>query len=60
MIAGLMDRLRAILILVVLVGIVVLDSVSKIVSMCIDGFGAVILVALVWPLIKTKSSAAKP
>ncbi|QOC58021.1 hypothetical protein phiK7B1_166c [Pseudomonas phage phiK7B1] len=46
------------MIILVVFGIVVLDSVSRIISMCVDGFLALILVALVWPLLK-KSSAAK-
>lgn len=52
--AELVERLRAFLILGVLLGIVLLDSVSRFISMCMDGFLALILVALVWPMIKRK------
>jgi hypothetical protein len=52
------SRLRAILILILLFGIVVVDSVSRIISMCADGFLAVLLFLLIWPLIK-KASPAK-
>jgi hypothetical protein len=51
-------RLRAILILILLFGVVLIDSVSRIISMCADGFLAVLIFVLIWPLIK-KSSAAK-
>lgn len=49
------DRLRAVMIIAVVIGIVLLDSVSRIISMCVDGFLAVILVLLVWPLLKKKA-----
>jgi hypothetical protein len=58
-VTALIGRLRAVMIIGVLVGIVLLDSVSRIISMCVDGFLAVVLVALVWPMLKKKSSAAK-
>lgn len=50
-------RLRAILIMVLLAGIVLIDSVSRIISMCADGFLAVLLLVLVWPLIKSRTEA---
>lgn len=49
-------RLRAILIMVLLAGIVLIDSVSRIISMCADGFLAVLLFVLIWPLVKSKPS----
>lgn len=48
------DRIRAILIVAALVGIVLIDSVSRIISMCADGFLAVIIVVLVLPMLKKK------
>lgn len=51
-------RLRAALILILLLGVVLLDSASRIVSMCEDGFLAALILVLIWPLLK-KSSAAK-
>lgn len=50
----LVGRLRALLILAALFGIVLLDSVSRIISMCVDGFLALVVVALVWPMLKSK------
>lgn len=51
---GLKERLRAFLILAALIGIVLVDSASKIISICADGFIALIVLALVWPMIKAK------
>lgn len=48
------ERLRALLILLLLIGVVVIDSVSRIISMCADGFLAVLIFLLVWPLIKKR------
>jgi hypothetical protein len=48
------ERLRAFLIVVLLIGVVVIDSVSRIISMCADGFLAVLILLLIWPLIKSK------
>jgi hypothetical protein len=45
-------RLRALLIIALLVGVVLIDSVSRIISMCADGFLAVLILLLIWPLIK--------
>lgn len=59
LISWLGDRLRAILIMSLLVGVVLLDSVSRIMSMCVDGFLAVIILVLIWPLIKSKKTTAK-
>lgn len=53
--AAIIDRLRAVMITLVIFGIVLLDSVSRIISMCVDGFLAVILIALVWPMLKKKA-----
>lgn len=47
-------RLRAALIMALLVGIVLIDSVSRIISMCADGFLIVLLMLLIWPMIKSK------
>jgi len=46
------ERLRAFLIVVLLIGVVVIDSVSRVISMCADGFLAVLILLLVWPLIR--------
>jgi hypothetical protein len=46
------ERLRAFLIVALLIGVVVIDSVSRIISMCADGFLAVLIFLLIWPLIK--------
>lgn len=48
------ERLRAFLIIVMLIGVVLVDSASRIISMCADGFLAVLILLLVWPLIKSK------
>lgn len=48
------NRLRAILLICALVGIVLIDSVSRIISMCADGFLAIVILALIWPMIKKK------
>lgn len=52
-------RLRAILIVLALFGVVVIDSVSRVISLCADGFLALIVVALVWPLLKSQKSAER-
>lgn len=51
-------RLRAILIMALLLGVVAIDSVSRIISMCADGFLAVLIFLLIWPLIKSKEPPA--
>lgn len=48
------NRLRAVLVLALLIGVVLIDSVSRIISMCADGFLAVLILVLIWPLIKSK------
>lgn len=48
----LVKRLRALLIVALLIGVVLIDSVSRIISMCADGFLAVLILLLIWPLIK--------
>ncbi|MGI4841067.1 MAG: DUF3927 family protein [Janthinobacterium lividum] len=48
------NRLRAFLILALLIGAVLIDSVSRVISMCADGFLAVLIFLLVWPLIKKR------
>lgn len=48
------NRLRSFLVLALLIGIVLIDSVSRIISMCADGFLAVLILLLIWPLIKSK------
>ena len=50
----LVSRLRALLIVVLLAGVVLIDSVSRVISMCADGFLAVLILLLVWPLIKQR------
>lgn len=49
-------RLRAFLLFALCAGLVLLDSVSRIISMCVDGFLAVCILALVWPMIRSKDS----
>lgn len=58
MVAELGGRIRAILIIAALMGVVLIDSVSKIISICADGFLATIVLVLIWPLIKTKKEHA--
>jgi hypothetical protein len=48
------ERLRAFLIVCLLIGVVLIDSVSRVISMCADGFLAVLILLLVWPLLKSK------
>lgn len=48
------NRLRAFLILALLFGVVVIDSVSRVISMCADGFLAVLIFLLIWPLIRSR------
>lgn len=48
------NRLRAFLVVALLVGVVLIDSVSRIISMCADGFLAVLILLLIWPLIKKR------
>jgi hypothetical protein len=48
------NRLRAFLVVALLIGVVLIDSVSRIISMCTDGFLAALILLLVWPLIKSK------
>lgn len=50
----LVKRLRAFLIISLLIGVVLIDSVSRIISMCADGFLAVLILLLIWPLIKQR------
>ena len=52
-------RLRAIFIMILLLGVVLIDSVSRVISMCADGFLAVLILVLIWPLIKSKPSTEK-
>ncbi|WP_330216293.1 DUF3927 family protein [Pseudomonas sp. AM8] len=49
-----MKRLRALLIVALLIGVVLIDSMSRIISMCADGFLAVLILLLIWPLIKQR------
>lgn len=53
------SRLRAILIVLALFGVVLIDSVSRVISLCADGFLALIIVALIWPMLKSKNRAEK-
>lgn len=48
------SRLRAALIVGLLLGTVLIDSVSRVISMCADGFIAMLIFLLIWPLIKTR------
>ncbi|NMY78496.1 DUF3927 family protein [Pseudomonas rhodesiae] len=50
----LVKSLRAFLIVALLIGVVLIDSVSRIISMCADGFLAVLILLLIWPLIKNR------
>lgn len=47
------ERLRAFLILDLLFGVVVIYLVSRVISMCADGFLAVLIFLLIWPLIRS-------
>jgi hypothetical protein len=49
-----LNRLRAFLIVALLFGVVLIDSVSRIISMCADGFIAVLILLLIWPVIKKR------
>lgn len=40
--------------MILLLGVVLIDSVSRIISMCADGFLVLLIVALVWPMLKKK------
>lgn len=51
------SRLRAILILILLAGVVLIDSASRIISMCADGFLAMLVLVLVLPMIKSKDKS---
>ena len=48
------SRLRSALIIALLLGIVLIDSISRVISMCADGFIAVLIFLLVWPLIRNR------
>jgi hypothetical protein len=50
----LVERLRAFLIVALLIGVVLIDSVSRVISICADGFLAVLILLLVWPRLKSK------
>jgi len=50
----LVKRLRAFLIVALLIGVVLIDSVSRVISICADGFLAALILLLVWPLLKSK------
>lgn len=52
------SRLRAALIMFLLLGVVLIDSASRIISMCADGFLVLLIVLLIWPLIKAKEPPA--
>lgn len=54
--AEMLERLRAFLILALLFGVVLIDSVSRVISMCVDGFLAALIFLLIWPLIKKRST----
>ena len=41
-----------------LLGVVLIDSASRIISMCADGFLVLLIVLLIWPLIKAKEPPA--
>lgn len=59
LLAELGSRLRAILIILALFGVVVVDAASRIISTFADGFLAIVILVLIWPLIKSKPSAEK-
>jgi hypothetical protein len=48
------NQLRACLIMALLLGIVLIDSISRVISMCVDGFIAVLIFLLIWPLIRNR------
>lgn len=48
------SRLRAALIIALLLGTVLIDSFSRVISMCADGFIAVLIFLLIWPLIRNR------
>lgn len=48
------NRLRAFLIVALLFGVMLIDSVSRLISMCVDGFIAVLIFLLIWPLIRNR------
>ncbi|WP_311969319.1 hypothetical protein [Pseudomonas baltica] len=40
---GMVERLRAFLILILLIGVALIDAVLRVISMCADGFRAVLI-----------------
>jgi hypothetical protein len=54
LLSEMVKRLRALLIVALLIGVVVIDSVSRVISICADGFLAALVLLLVWPLIRAR------
>lgn len=52
------SRLRAALIIALLIGVVLLDSVSRVISMFEDGLCAALILVLIWPMLKKKEPPA--
>jgi hypothetical protein len=50
------SRLRAALIVILLVGVVLLDSVSRVISMIEDGLCVALILVLIWPMLKKRDS----
>jgi hypothetical protein len=54
LLSEMVKRLRALLIVALLIGVVVIDSVSRVISICADGSLAALVLLLVWPLIRAR------
>jgi hypothetical protein len=54
LLSEMVKRLRAFLIVALLIGVVLIDSASRVISICADGFLAALALLLVWPLIRGK------
>lgn len=54
LLSEMVKRLRAFLIVALLISVVLIDSVSRVISICADGFLAALVLLLVWPLIRGK------
>jgi hypothetical protein len=54
LLSEMVKRLRALLIVALLIGVVVIDSVSRVISICADGFLAALVLLFVWPLIRAR------
>lgn len=52
--AEMVERLRAFVIRALLFGVLVINSVSRVISRCADGFLAFLIFLLIWPLIRSR------